>query len=168
MQKEFMRNLNLVKDQLKIILMRNKSKLMTLKKLLILKKMPKKQKIQLSQLKMLNPQTLLLSSQRRLNQPKRKLKLSQKLQPLRLQRLKIKLLKNQKPPKQRLLSLPQIIKKRKPQLLKRMFKQRKPQLLKRMFKLKLMLKKVKVNLIQTLILTHLIPTVIENYIKQLL
>ena len=119
-------------------------------------KMLKKQKIQSTPLKTLNLQRLPQPSQRRLKQQKRKLK-SQSLQPLRHQRPTIKLLKPQKPPKQRLLQLP-------PQLLPlKKKKLKKHQLLKRRFKPKLMLKRVKANPI--LIPIHLIPTVIEHYMS---
>ena len=118
----------------------------------------KKQKIQSTPLKTLNLQRLPQPSQRRLKQQKRKLK-SQRLQPLRLQRPTIKLLKLQKPPKQRLLQLP-------PQLLPlKKKKLKKHQLLKRRFKPKLMLKRVKANPILTPIPIHLIPTVIEHYMS---
>jgi len=154
-QIEFTRNLKLLVDQLMLILIIKGNKLKMIKKLMVLREMLKKQKIQFL---LLNLQTQPHLSQRRLNQSKRKLK-KLRPQPLRLQRLTINLLKHQKPPKQRLLQLP-------PQLpqKKKILQQRKLQLLKKRFKLKPMSKKVKVNLNQTQI-AILIPTVIEHYMS---
>jgi len=125
----------------------------------------KKQKIPLPLLKILN--LPMPPSQRRLSQSKRKLK-RPRHQPLRLQRLTIKLLRHQKPPKQRLLqlppSLPQLKRKKLPQPKRKMLLQLiKLQLLKRRFKLKPMLKKAKASLNLTLILTHLTPTPNDHY-----